>query len=109
MLMLVSMALTLMQDHSGSGKRETYQRCMLSASKPAISIKLAATVGTFLRDLDLDFANILYGLSSLLIFLHCKASKMSYSYCSQPILTYNIYDFNLKFKTHFKFQKTDFD
>ena len=32
---------------------------MLSATKPAISIKLATTVGHFLRDLDLDFANVI--------------------------------------------------
>ena len=31
------------------------QRCMLSATKQAISIKLAATVGHFLHDPDLDF------------------------------------------------------
>ena len=35
-----------------------YQRCMLSATKRAISIKLATTVGHILRDLDLDFANV---------------------------------------------------
>ena len=38
----------------GKGK---HQRCMLSATKQAISIKLATTVGPFLRGLDLDFAN----------------------------------------------------
>ena len=49
--------LTLMQGHSGSAKAEN-QRCMLLATKPAISIKLATTVGHFLHDLDLDFANV---------------------------------------------------
>ena len=34
-----------------------------SATKHAISIKLATTIGHFVRDLDLDFANVLYGLT----------------------------------------------
>ena len=38
----------------GNGKLN--QRCMLSATKQAISIKLATAVGHFIRDLDLDFA-----------------------------------------------------
>ena len=33
------------------------QRCMLSATKPAMSIKLA-NGRPFVRDLDLDFANV---------------------------------------------------
>ena len=51
--------LTLMQGHSGSAEANN-QRCMLSATKWAIGlhIKLATTVGYFLRDLDLDFANV---------------------------------------------------
>ena len=57
LLMLVSMTLTLMQGHSGSAKAKN-QRCMLSATKQAISIELATTVGHFLLDLDLDFANV---------------------------------------------------
>ena len=55
MLMLVPM--TLMQGHSGSGKAQI-QHCMLSATKQAISIKLATTVGHFSRDFYLDFANV---------------------------------------------------
>ena len=55
--MLVLMTLTLMQGHSGlvNAKR---QRCMLSATKHAIRIKLATAVGHFLHDLDFDFANV---------------------------------------------------
>ena len=55
--MPVSMTLTLMQCHSGSAKAND-QRFMLSVTKQAISIKLSTTVGHFLRDLDLDFANV---------------------------------------------------
>ena len=54
-LMLVSMTLTLMQGHSGSAEAKN-QRCMLSATKQTISIKLATMVGHFLR--ELDFANM---------------------------------------------------
>ena len=61
MLMLVSMTLTLMLGHIGSAKAKN-QRLMLSATKQAISIKLATTVGHFLRDVDLDFANVYMGL-----------------------------------------------
>ena len=43
--------------HSGLAKAK-YQRCTLSETKQAISNKLAATVGHFLRDLDLGFANV---------------------------------------------------
>ena len=43
---------------------------MLSATKQAIRIKLAKTVGNFLRELDLDFATVyIYGLSILLVFV----------------------------------------
>ena len=51
------MTLALMQGHSGSAKAKNW-RCMLSATKQTISIKLTATVGHFLRDLDLDFTNV---------------------------------------------------
>ena len=34
------------------------QHCVLSATKPAKSIKLATTIGHFLQDRDLDFANV---------------------------------------------------
>ena len=34
------------------------QHCMLSATKQTIIVKLATTVGHFLRDLDIDFANV---------------------------------------------------
>ena len=44
MLMLVSITLTLMQGHSGSAMAKN-QRCMISATKQAISIKFGATVG----------------------------------------------------------------
>ena len=53
MLMLFSMTLTLMQGHSGSTKAKN-QHCMLSETKQAVSIKLAATVGHFLSDLSLQ-------------------------------------------------------
>ena len=43
MLMLVLMTLTLMQGYGGLTKAKN-QRCMLSATKQAISIKLATTV-----------------------------------------------------------------
>ena len=66
MLTLVLMTVTLMQGHSGSAK-EKIQRCMLSATKQAITIKLATTVGHFLRDLDLDFANV-YGWTIFFFF-----------------------------------------
>ena len=53
--MLVSMPLTLMQGHSGSPKANN-QRCILSATKQAIRLKHATTVGHFLH--DLDFTNV---------------------------------------------------
>ena len=56
-LIIILMTLTLMQGHSGLAKAKN-ERCMLSATKQAISIKLATTVGHFLRDFDLDFANV---------------------------------------------------
>ena len=52
MLMLV-----LMQDYSWSAKANNH-RCIISASKQAIDIKLDANVGHFLRDPDFDFANV---------------------------------------------------
>ena len=57
--MLVLMTLTLMQGHSGSAKAKN-QRCMLSETKQAISIKLATTVDLFFKYIlhDLDFANV---------------------------------------------------
>ena len=57
MLVLLLMTLTLMQYHSGSAKAKN-QRCMLSATKQAISIKFATTVDHSLCDFDLDFANV---------------------------------------------------
>ena len=54
MLMLVSMALTLMQGHSGLAKAKN-QCDMLSGTRQAISIKLATMVALFFsRDLDHD-------------------------------------------------------
>ena len=44
MLMLFLMTLTLMQGHGGSTKAKN-QRCMLSATKQAINIERATTVG----------------------------------------------------------------
>ena len=38
--------------------KDKYQSCTLSETKQAISNKLAATVGHFLRDLDFGFANV---------------------------------------------------
>ena len=64
MLMFVSMTLTLMPGHSGSAKAK-YQRCMLSATKQAISFKLATTVGHFYVTLTLQtFIVWLGGFSS---------------------------------------------
>ena len=57
MLVLVLKTFTLMQGHSGLAKLKN-QRCMLSITKQAISIKLATTVGHCLHDLDLDFVNV---------------------------------------------------
>ena len=53
LLMLLSMILTLMKCVSGSAKAK-YQRWMISTTKQAISVKLAATVGHFLSDLDFE-------------------------------------------------------
>ena len=50
MLVLVLMTLTLIQRHSGSGKAKS-QRCMLSATKQARSIKLATTLWHLLYNL----------------------------------------------------------
>ena len=53
------MTLFLMQGHSGSPKAKHQRYNNLSATKQAISVKLATTVGlVLLYDLDLDFANI---------------------------------------------------
>ena len=57
MIMLVLMTLTLMQGHSALANAKN-QRCMLSATKQAMSTKFATTVGHFLRDHDLYFENI---------------------------------------------------
>ena len=74
MLKLVSMTLTLMQGHSGSANAHTQnQRCMLSVTQQAISIKPATKVGHFLRDFDLDFAKMYIMLSGLFILF-----KLSY-------------------------------
>ena len=53
MLMLVSMGLTLMQGHSGSATAK-HQRCIISTTKQAISIKLTTTVGHFSSDFDFE-------------------------------------------------------
>ena len=62
MLMLVSMTLILMQGHSGYKAKAQNQRPMLSATKKAISVKLATTVGLFFFLFfflpDLDFENV---------------------------------------------------
>ena len=55
MLMLILMTLTLVQGHSGTEKAKK-QRWIISTTEQAISIKLAATVDHFVR--DLDFANV---------------------------------------------------
>ena len=58
MLLLVLMTLTLMQAHSGSAKAKN-QRCMLSATKQAISIKLS-TVGFFFFNVTLTLTANVY-------------------------------------------------
>ena len=69
--------LDLMQGHSGSAKpKAKSQQCMLSATKQAISIKLATMVGHFLRDLDLDFATVHMACPS---FLFCWKVKNVYT------------------------------
>ena len=55
MLMLVPVTLNWMQGYSGSAKANN-SRGILSATKQAISIKLATTLGHFLC--DHDFANV---------------------------------------------------
>ena len=67
MLMLVAMTLDSMQGHSRSAKAN-HQRCMLSATKQTLSIKLSTTVGHFLCDLDLDFANVYMACPSWCVF-----------------------------------------
>ena len=66
-IMLVLMTLTLMKSHSGSAKANN-QRCMLPASKQAISIKLATTVGHLYMTLTL-LTYVLFGLTILGFFL----------------------------------------
>ena len=66
--MLVSMTLTLMQGHSESAKAKI-QRCMLLATKQAISIALATTVGHFYVTLALQtFLIMPNGLAILICF-----------------------------------------
>ena len=59
MIMLVLVTLTLMQGHNGSAKAKN-QHCMLSATKQAISMKLATKLDHLLRDLDLDCVNVIW-------------------------------------------------
>ena len=61
-MLMVLVLTTLMQGQSGSAKAKR-QRCMLSETKQAISIGLAATVDLFFPLLffflhDLDFENV---------------------------------------------------
>ena len=68
--MLVLITLTLMPGHNGFVKAKN-QHCMLLVTKQAItwiSIKRFTTVGHFLH--DLDFANIVYGLTILFSFCY---------------------------------------
>ena len=65
MLMLVSITLTVMQGHGGSTKANN-QRYMLSATKQAISVKPATTVGHFYVTLTLQ---IRIWLDHLVFFL----------------------------------------
>ena len=53
MSMLVSITLTLLQGHIGRQKK-TNQRRIISATKQAISIELATSVGSCLHDLDFE-------------------------------------------------------
>ena len=53
--MFIIIITIIMKGHSGSVKAIT-QHCMLSATKQAISMTLATTVGHFLH--DLLFANV---------------------------------------------------
>ena len=55
-LVVVSMLLTLMHGH-GSSAEERMQLCIISTTKQAIKIKLAATVGFFVLH-DIYFANV---------------------------------------------------
>ena len=52
---LISMNLTLMQGHSGSQRRKSR---IISTTKQVTRIKLATTVGHFVR--DLDFSNVIW-------------------------------------------------
>ena len=56
-IMLVSMTLSLMQDHSGSTEENKSALNYPDNDKHAISITLPATVGYFVHDLDYDFEN----------------------------------------------------
>ena len=58
-LMLILMTMTLMQGRNGSAKAKN-QRYMLSATKQAISIKLATTVGHFYATLTLTLHKCIY-------------------------------------------------
>ena len=92
MRMLVSMTFTFMPlGHRGSAKA-TNQRCLLSATKKAISIKLATTVGHFLCDLDHHFANVYMACPACLafdvsqfVYNHVSAAAL---YKGDPITTY---------------------
>ena len=64
MLMLVSMTLTL-----GRQRPKKNQRCMLTATKQAINIKLATTVGHFYETLTLTLQTFIW--LDQLVFL-CK-------------------------------------
>ena len=95
MLALISMILTLMQGHSGSAKAKNL-RCMLAATKQAISIKLATTTGQFYVTLtlqtftwldhlvlhDLDFENIyMAGLSVCCIAINKSELNAAFKKC----------------------------
>ena len=54
MLMLILMTLTLMQGHSGSANAKNQCCCMPSATKQAISIKIATNAGHFYMTLTLQ-------------------------------------------------------
>ena len=66
MLMIISTTLTLMQGHSGLAKAKN-QHCMLSATKQAISIKLATMVGWCFFFTWPWLCKCLYGFSTLLL------------------------------------------
>ena len=81
MFMLVSMTLTLTQDHSGSAEAKQNQRWMISTSKQAISISFATTVGHFLHDLDCETFLWLNQLGGVVFFARrnstcCRGSRV---------------------------------